>query len=267
MSIGYGNYNAGFVSLKVTNWHNITLQQNFTFSKALGTGAVVQASSEYTANDPFNLQNMYGVQNFDRKFVYNIYALIDDPYYKSQQGFLGRVAGGWSIAPIFTAGSGAPVYCNTATDAQSFGAGDGNSYFDNEQCIFRGAHPYGSSLNANAGPGAFNIFANPSALLATVGPPILGLDQGTGGNGSVIRGLGYWNMDVRVTKNIKIWERVNTEFQFVAHNVFNHPVFYNPGNGPTPGLNPSADKVSDFGVVSSQGNDPRQLQFGLRVSF
>jgi carboxypeptidase family protein len=261
MSIGYGNYNGGFVSLKVTNWRNITLQQNFTYSKALGTGAVVQASSEYTPNDPFNLHNMYGVQNFDRKFVYNVYALINDPYYKSQQGFVGRALGGWSIAPIFAAGSGAPVYCNTATDAQSFGAGDGNSFFDNEQCIFRGAHPYGSGLYANAGPAAYNIFSNPAALLATVGPPILGLDQGTGGNGSVIRGLGYWNMDARVTKNIKIWERVNTEFQFVAHNLFNHPVFYNPS------LSPSANNVADFGVVNQQGNDPRQLQFGLRLSF
>jgi hypothetical protein len=68
-------------------------------------------------------------------------------------------------------------------------------------------------------------------------------------------------MDVRVTKNIRIFERLSTEFQFVAHNVFNHPVFLNPG------LSPSANSVSDFGVVSSQGNDPRQLQFGLRVTF
>ncbi|MGC2816616.1 MAG: carboxypeptidase-like regulatory domain-containing protein, partial [Candidatus Acidiferrum sp.] len=168
MSIGYGNYNAGFVSLKVNNWHNVTLGENFTYSKALGTGAVVQASSEYTANDPFNLQNMYGVQGFDRKFVFNMYALIDDPYYKSQQGFLGHIAGGWSIAPIFAAGSGSPVYCNTNTDAQSFGSGDGNSYFDNEQCIFTGAHPYGSGLYNNTGvAGSLNIFSNPSALLAT----------------------------------------------------------------------------------------------------
>jgi len=261
MSIGYGNYNAAFLSTKVTNWHNITVQQNFTFSKALGTGAVVQASSEYTANDPFNLHNMYGVQGFNRKFVYNVYALIDDPYYKSQAGFVGRVLGGWSIAPIFAAGSGAPVYCNTNTDAQSFGAGDGNSYFDNEQCIFTGAHPYGSGLYSNGGKAAsFNIFSNPSALLATVRNPILGLDTGTGGNGSVITGLAYWNVDARVTKNIKIWERVNTEFQFVAHNVFNHPVFFNPN------LNPSAG-VGSFGVVNAQGNDPRQLQFGLRLSF
>ncbi len=38
-SVGHGNYNGAFVSLKVNNWHGITLQQNFTYSKALGTGA------------------------------------------------------------------------------------------------------------------------------------------------------------------------------------------------------------------------------------
>ncbi len=84
-SIGHGNYNAGFVSLKINNWHGITLQQNFTYSKALGTGAFVQATSEYTLNDAFNISNMYGVQNFDRKFVYNVLRHIEDPWYKGQQ--------------------------------------------------------------------------------------------------------------------------------------------------------------------------------------
>jgi hypothetical protein len=261
-SIGYGNYNGGFVSLKMMNWHHITLQQNFTYSKALGTGAVVQAASEYTANDPFDLHNMYGDQNFDRKFVYNIYALIDDPYYTGQHGAIGRLLGGWSIAPVFAAGSGAPVYCNTRTDAQSFGSGDGSSFFDNEQCIFTGAHPSGSSsLHSDGNPAEFQIFANPAALLATVRPAILGLDTGTGGNGGLIRGLSYWNMDVRVTKNIKVWERTSFDFQYVVTNVFNHPVFSDPG------LSPSGNNVANFGVVSSQGNNPRQMQFGVRFSF
>jgi len=262
-SLGYGNYNAGFVTLKVTNWHNLTLQQNFTYSKALGTGAVVQASSEYTANDPFNLHNMYGVQNFDRKFVYNVFALIDDPYYKSQHGVVGHLLGGWTLAPILAIGSGAPVYCNTNTDAQSFGSADGSSFFNNEQCIFTGPTPShtASSLHNDGNAAEYQIFANPAALLATVRPAILGLDTGTGGNGSVIRGLMYWNVDARVTKNIKIWERVNMEFQMVTTNVFNHPIFNDPG------LNPSASSVSAFGVVSSQGNNPRQMQFGLRLQF
>lgn len=270
-SIGHGNYNGGFVSLKVTNWHSVTLQQNFTYSKALGTGAFVQATSEYTPNDPFNIDNMYGVQAFDRKFVYNIYALIEDPYYKGQHGALGRLLGGWTIAPILAAGSGAPVYCGTNTDAQSFGAADGNDFFNNEQCIFTGAHPYGSGKYPYIDPStgktaqaAFNIFKDPGALFNTIRNPILGLDNGTGGVGA-IRGQPYWNMDVRVTKNVKVYERASFEFQFVFTNVFNHPVFFDPSLDPT--AFDSSNPGGTFGTISSQGNNPRALQFGIRFSF
>jgi hypothetical protein len=263
-SIGHGNYNGGFVSLKLTNFHNVTLQQNFTYSKALGTGAFVQATSEYTPNDPFNIDNMYGVQNFDRKFVYNAFALVDDPFYKGQHGVVGHLLGGWSIAPILAIGSGAPVYCNTNTDAQSFGAGDGSNFFDNEQCIFTGSHPNGSSLHANAGPGAFNIFADPGGLFSTVRNPILGIDNGTGGVGA-IRGLMYWNVDMRIVKNIKIYERFGVEFQYTVTNLFNHPVFFNPSLDPT--VFDSTDPAGTFGTVSSQGNNPRTMQFGLRFTF
>jgi len=263
-SVGHGNYNGAFASLKVSNWHHITLTENFTFSKALGTGAVVQASSEYTVNDPYNLNNMYGVQYFNRKFVNNVYALIDEPWYKSQQGFIGRIAGGWSLAPIFAAGSGSPVYCNTESDAQSFGEGDGANFFSNEQCIFTGAHPYGSghytSGSANCGAGCFNIFANPAALVATTRAPILGLDTGTGGNGSPIVGQPYWNVDMRVVKNIRLVERVSLQFEFTLTNVFNHPVFNDPGLNPFYG-------AGNFGQVTNQGNNPRQMQFGLRLQF
>ena len=47
-SLGTGNYNAGFITLKMGDWHGLTLQENFTYSKALGTVNVVQASSEFT---------------------------------------------------------------------------------------------------------------------------------------------------------------------------------------------------------------------------
>src|SRR5690348_18133910 len=80
-SLGHGNYNGGFISFKMNNWHGITLQENFTYSKALGTGALVQATSEYTTNSAFDLNNGYGLQNFDRKFVFNTFAMIEDPWY------------------------------------------------------------------------------------------------------------------------------------------------------------------------------------------
>ena len=48
-SVGYGNYNAAFVSVKMSDWKGLTMQSNLTWSKSLGTGAEVQATSEATA--------------------------------------------------------------------------------------------------------------------------------------------------------------------------------------------------------------------------
>jgi hypothetical protein len=267
-STGHGNYNGGFISLKMNNWKGITLQENFTYSKALGTGALVQATSEYTTNDPFNTNNGYGLQSFDRKFVFNTFAMIEDPWYKGQHGIIGHLAGGWSLSPILAIGSGQPLGCGTLTDAQSFGAGDGANFFTTENCIFtKGISGANASLHNNAGPGQFNIFADPAGLLATTRAPILGLDNSTGGVG-VFRGLPYWNVDMRLVKDIHIAERVSLQFQYVVTNVFNHPVFSDPAVGDAQtGLGVDPTTPSTFGVVSSQGNNPRQMQFGLRLTF
>jgi len=267
-STGHGNYNGLFISTKVTQWHGITLAENFTWSKALGTGALVQATSEYTLNDPFNINNQYGLQGFDRKFVFNSYAMIEEPWYKSQQGIIGHIAGGWSLAPILAIGSGAPIGCLTNTGAQSFGSADGRNFFTAENCILTKAIGGGSSslhADPNAGPGGFNIFPNSgNDVLATLRPPILGLDNGTGGIG-VFRGLSYVNVDMRLIKEIKIRERMNLQFQYVVTNLFNHPVFADPNaSNFSQGVDPTS---AGFGVVNSQGNNPRQMQFGLRFTF
>jgi hypothetical protein len=268
-SLGHGNYNGLFISTKITQWKGITLNENFTWSKTLGTGALVQATSEYTPNDAFNINNQYGLQGFDRKFVFNSYAMIEDPWYKSQQGIIGHLAGGWSLAPILAIGSGAPIGCLDNTGAQAFGAGDGRNFFTAENCILTKAVGGGSSsLNANNGSNAgtigFNIFSNADATLATLRPAILGLDNSTGGIG-VFRGLSYWNVDMRLVKDIRIRERMGLQFQYVVTNLFNHPVFADPNaSNFSQGVDPTS---SGFGVVNSQGNNPRQMQFGLRFQF
>jgi len=276
-SIGRGNYNGAFVSLKATNWHGITFQENFTYSKSLGTGALVQATSQYTVNDPYDLHNGYGLQNFDRKFVFNSFAMIEDPWYKSQRGFIGRLAGGWSIAPILAIGSGQPLGCadnqGAASGGQAFGAADSADFFTTENCILTKAASGGSAsrhanTGSNSGTSGFNLFSNADAVVATLRPPILGLDSNSGGVG-VFRGLPYWNVDLRVVKDIKIMERVSLQFQYVVTNLFNHPVFADPVQGDAQtglGVDPSLG-AAGFGVVNGQGNNPRQMQFGLRLTF
>ena len=143
-SLGHGNYNAGFITFKMNDWHGVTLQNNFTYSKALGTGAVVQATSQETAVDPYNLNTQYGPQAFDRKFVDALFLVYQPPFYRTEQGLLGHILGGWTFAPIFTAGSGAPDFCNTNaggfssegyTGSQDFGSGDSANVFTNANCV------------------------------------------------------------------------------------------------------------------------------------
>jgi hypothetical protein len=269
-SSGYGNYNGGFISFGTRQWHGLTMQHNFTYSKALGTGAVVQASSEYTQNDAFNLGAMYGNQNFDRKYVYNTYIVASEPWFKGQQGFLGRAAGGWTFAPIFTAGSGPPVYCNTWTDAQSWGSGDGADYFSNEQCVFTSKYNAGHSAHfgvtgdATTGVGTatsatpVNMFKNPLAVWNQVRAPILGIDTKNPGQGP-ITGQPYWNLDGQVKKDIRIMESATFEFSFIATNMLNHRQFNDPGLGLyAPG---------SWGVLNSQANPPRAMEFGGRITF
>ena len=279
-SIGHGNYNAGFVTLRMNDWRGLTMQHNFTYSKALGTGAFVQATSEYTPVDPFDLDKGYGVQNFYRKFVYTGFLVYKPPIYKGQQGLLGHVLGGWTISPIFAAGSGAPVPCNTLTGdfgnlgltgAGEFGAASSAFFGTTAQCVFvkspgtvtahYGVTGSGGIGTDVAGPGgqAVNLFADPESVYNNgIRMPILGIDNRTGGNGS-ITGLPYWNLDLSVAKNFRLTERFSADASVVFTNVLNHNVMNDPEL--------DASSASSFGVMTVQGNNPRRMGFSIRVSF
>ncbi len=270
-SIGYGNYNGGFITLTTQNFHGLLMHNNFTYSKALGTGAFVQATSQYTPNDAFDLAKMYGVQAFNRKFVYNSYMVYQPTFFNGQQGFLGRVAGGWSFAPIFTTGSGEPVYCDTVTDGQSFGSADASGYATNEQCVFTSKYTGGNSSHYNvsgsdgvgtgvAGPGSrsVNMFKDPLAVYNQVRAPILGIDTKNPGVGPIV-GTPYWNVDMSVEKSVKVWESVALKFSVIFTNVFNHNILGDPAM--------NLSDTSSWGVQNTQTNSPRKMEFGMRASF
>jgi hypothetical protein len=234
-SVGYGNYNAGFATLKMADWKGITMQENFTWSKALGTGALVQATSEYTPDDPFNLSEMYGKQSYDRKFVYTMYLVYQPPFFKGQSGLMGRVLGGWTFGSVFAAGSGQPIEVSTSNgDGQAFGGADAASYFDNENAIpigpIQSGHAYYNTPGSNGvGTGGLpvNIFKDPEAAFNNYRNPILGLDKRDGGFGT-LTGLPYWNMDFSAKKAIRVAEGISLEFQGVFANILNHNQWLDP---------------------------------------
>ncbi|MFZ0761431.1 MAG: hypothetical protein WAM69_15905, partial [Candidatus Sulfotelmatobacter sp.] len=278
-SHGYGNYNGGFATVKMADWRGLTMQSNFTWSKALGTGAQAQSSSELSALDPYNLSTMYGRQAFDRKFIYNAFLVYQPPFYKGQSGMMGRVLGGWTFATVFTLGTGVPDQAvTTYGDYQAFGACDGVTCadYDSENAVPIGpqnlhtsAHYCVNAADAATGiaacPGQapgngypVNAFSNGANDYANWRNPILGLDTKDGGYG-ILTGLSYWNMDFSVKKNIRVAESVSLEFQGVFANILNHDQWFDG----FPGLY----NDSGFGALGGQTSDPRNIELGLRARF
>ena len=116
----------------------------------------------------------------------------------------------------------------------------------------------GVNGNASAGGSGINMFEDPNAIKAEFRRLILGLDHDGGGTG-IVRGFGTWNLDMTLSKDFRARERVGATLMFQFTNVLNH---FQPSN---PTLN--IDSPSSFGVVTSQANTPRQMQFGLRIRF
>jgi hypothetical protein len=276
-SAGYGNYNGGYLSFKTTDFHGLTLQENLTYSKALGLDDSAQSSSGLIANDSYDLRKSYGVEGYNQKYIFNTIVVYQEPFYKDQHGIIGRFAGGWTLAPVVTAGTGQPLFCTSNSAGQSFGGSDGGNFTDNEQCVFTNAYTpsirtnrgifggvdpngvsVGTVVHAGAPSAAVNIFKNPVAVFDSVRAPILGLDEHDGGTGP-IAGLGYVNVDLSVKKDLVVFERFKVQFTGVMTNALNHMIFANPSF--------SLQSTTAFGVTKSQGNNPRQIQMGARVSF
>jgi len=62
-----------------------------------------------------------------------------------------------------------------------------------------------------------------------------------------------------VKKRLVVYEKVSMEFSGVISNVMNHLDFSNPSM--------SLQSVSNWGTTKTQGNNPRQIQMGVRASF
>ena len=124
-SLGWGNYNAVFVTLRTTDWHGLTAISNFTCGRSLGTSQLAQPNSSSTPLTPYDLRASYGPQNFDYKFLYNLSMYYQPPVFRGQKGIVGHVLGGWTFSPLFTAQSGAGTGVSysegSGTGVQAFG--------------------------------------------------------------------------------------------------------------------------------------------------
>jgi hypothetical protein len=273
---GFGNYNAAFLTYRLREFHGVSLTSNFTWSRALGTGNVAQSSSDFTSLDPFNLHAGYGDQSYDIPLIFNVAAYYRPDIYRTQKGILGHVLGGWTISPLFTAQSGAPMGVSlsegSCTGCQGFGevAYSSSSFVPyNENAMLNTAYTGSTSAHYGvAGSGGIgtnnstgiNIFSNPAAVYSEFRRCIVGYDTSCGGYGN-LRNLPTFNLDAQALKDIGVWKegKVGATLSFQITNTLNH---MQPGS---PSL--SITGPTTFGRITSQSNTPRNMEFGIRVHF
>ncbi|SPF42845.1 Cna B domain-containing protein [Candidatus Sulfotelmatobacter kueseliae] len=264
-SLGSGNYNAAFATVKLNDWNGVTLQNNLTWSRALGLGGVVQATSSQAAVDPFNFNVQYGTQPSDRKIVNTMFLVYQEPFYSGQHGIVGHLLGGWTPSFVFAAGSGASLFCATTSGfpeegysgAQDFGSADGIYLNTDANCVQTVKNS--SASVHNVGNGTYSIFANPTAVFNTLRPLVMGADTRSGGYGT-FRGLPYWNLNFGIKKNVRITERFNVEASLSVNNILNHNQLLDPTLAAT-------NTPASFGQLSIEGTTPRTMEMGIRVNF
>lgn len=219
--------------------------------------------------DPWNMRAMYGPQGNDTPLDYNLY-FVYEPGSKTQHGLLGHLADGWSFAPIFTWNDGGWARVSNGGNCASFGemdCGTGNTVesavkvtgYTGGDTVVHGVTQTGSagsrSNPATGGTGMNRFGVNAGAIFAEFRPMVLGLD--TTGQSGLIPGLGHWNVDFSLTKDLAISERFGAELSAQASNVFNHfaPSEYS--------LN--LNNARNFGAVSGDALSPRSIEVGMRV--
>jgi hypothetical protein len=269
-STGFGNYNGGFASVKMADWRGLTMQSNFTWSKALGESALVQADSSFNADDVFNPYTMYGVQSFNHKFVYSSFFVYQPPFYKGQHGLMGHALGGWTFSSIFVAGSGEPLQLFPSEGpAQEYGSADNVNYATENNAVPIGPVKYGHAYYNQPSSGLpVNLFAQGTAAINSYRNPILGLDNRDGGFG-ILTGLPYWNMDFSIKKNFRVTEGISLEFQGVFANALNHNQWQDPLANAEAALfeGPSTFGTLGNGSAQAQPGGNRQIELGARVRF
>jgi hypothetical protein len=217
----------------------------------------------------------YGPSGFDRTHVFNatyVYAVPAGKGHRLSGGkIVDRFIGGWYTSGILTALTGVPLYVTESGqvwgDDAILGSTTGmiptgsvsTGFFNN----VKGSGGVGTTGGGSTGTG-LNLFADPAAALANFRPILLATDTRTG-RANPLRGLGFVNFDMSVSKDTAITERVKGRISFDFFNIFNHSNFRDPTlDSRTP---------TNFGVITSsfippnRTNGARWIQIGLRLDF
>jgi hypothetical protein len=267
-------YNSAQLSLTKRFSRGIQFNVAYTWSKSIDTGSADPGSTAgggkpdlpnagFTSQgNAFDLSSNRAVSDFDRPHRFSASFVVNLPTFGSNSRFLK----GWQLSGFAQMQSGLPysifspeVTVGNASQYASTRLGSGGLYrlaFGRpslcgtlDQLRQAGDDPTEQAFDAS-------VLCSPLSLAG--GYPN---NRGFGNLGrNVLRGLWQKRVDLGLSKNTQLTERVGLEFRWDVFNVFNNVNFATPNNI-------IGEAGSDFGKITDTVGGPRVMQFGMKLKF
>ncbi len=216
-----------------------------------------------TVIDPFNVDKYnYASADQDIRHVISANYYWELPF-KSTNGFLNNVIGGWMWSGVVLHNTGSPfsVYYTSITSSVLGNASNGRAL---------GVMLTPGTGNCGGPTGAPCLLK--SQFLATTSPA---LHQTTWGSNArnFFRGPGYFDSDMSLTKSFRLTEKgLTLSLGANAYNIFNHPNFDRPTGSLSSGLFGTIWETvsapnSPYGNFQGAAVSGRILQSNLKVTF
>jgi hypothetical protein len=262
--ISTSQYNALQVSVNRRVTRNVQMQASYTWSKCMDDGAFGVGSfngpstgtTPSSIENPFNQAIDHAVCGFNIPQVLRINGMWALPFKGN------RFVSGWQLSGILSAYDGVPLNVNTGFDIADFGSGNTPrpNYAPNNPAATINGISYPACNNSPI-IGSVSMYFNPNCY--SIEPA--GTFGNTGRN--TLTGPGFFDTDMALLKDTVIREQIKLQFRAEIFNIFNHENFSNPGNNVF-----SASRLVNTaaaGVITgtNAGSTPRQIQFGLKLTF
>jgi hypothetical protein len=248
------------------------LSANYTYAKSLadvesaagvgGNGASATPNTgggvSYSAQNSGNLRGgEYSLASFDLRNRFVASYVLPLPFGEGQafghyHGVAGALVSGWVLNGITTIQNGFPISIQQAGNVSAL-----NSYgytVRSTRAANCDATIKGSGKNRLSGWFNTSCFSSTN-VNPTTASLVLGNEPRVDPQ---VRTDGLANWDFSFLKTTKVSEKLGLQFRAELFNAFNHPLFSAPDNTVTDG---------SFGQVTNQANNPRLVQFSLRVNY
>ena len=261
-SSGRSNYNALQIMLRKRSAKGLTFDFNYTFSKSIDMTSAAERVSTFEGSffgvtqiyNPFNPGAFRAVSDYDMRHQINANWVYQLPLGRGQKwgSSWGRgmdaLAGGWSLSGLAKWTSGLPFSVQNGFQFPT-------NWDLNGAANLVGAKPKTGAFTDVDGD--MNMFKDANAAVSAFDFPF----PGEVGARNVLRGPGYFGIDMALAKTWKFTERQSIAFNWEVYNITNSVRF------DVFSALPAIDAGGSFGKYGGTLTRPRVMELALRYSF